>query len=57
VVSRPLLRSLLTAAGGSANGPVAASLDVVRRPEGDGAVADTRVAVEARTSILVELHP
>ena len=57
VVSRPLLRSLVTAAGGATDGAMAASLDVVRRPEGDATVADTHVAVEARTSILVELHP
>jgi hypothetical protein len=57
VVARPLLHALVTAAGGASDSPVAASLDVVRRPEGEGAVADTHVAVEARTSILVELHP
>jgi len=57
VVSRPLLHALVTAAGATANGPVAASLDVVRRPDGDAVIADTHVAVEARTSILVELHP
>jgi hypothetical protein len=57
VVSRPLIRALVAAAGAAPTSPVAASLDVVRRPGGDVALADTRVVVEARTSILVELHP
>lgn len=57
VVSRPLIRALVVAAGAAPTSPVAASLDIVRRPGGDAALADTHVVVEARTSILVELHP
>jgi hypothetical protein len=36
---------------------VAASLDLVRRQSGDAALSETRIAVEVRTSTVVELRP
>jgi hypothetical protein len=57
VVSHQLIRALVAATGAASGSPVAASLDLVRRPAGEAALADTRVAIEARTSLLVELHP
>lgn len=57
VVSHQLLSSLINAAGATQGRPVAASLDLVRRINGNYGASDSRLAVEVRASTLLELHP
>jgi hypothetical protein len=62
-LSRQLLARLVAAAGGIPGAPLAAALDVVRRSEqtlaspSGSPPSGTEVAVEIRTSTLVELRP
>ena len=56
-VPHQLIDALITASGAAPGGGVAASLDLVRRQSGEPALANTRIAVEVRTSSLVELRP
>lgn len=56
-ISRQMLSGLVTAAGGAPGAPIAAALDVVRRTESAMAPSGTDVALEIRTSTLVELRP
>jgi len=56
-VPHQLIAALIAASGAAPGGGVAASLDLVRRQSGEAALANTRIAVEVRTSSLVELRP
>lgn len=56
-MSRQLLARLVEAAGGVPGAPIAAALDVVRRAEQTLSPSRTEMAVEIRTSTLVELRP
>jgi hypothetical protein len=57
VVSHQLMANLIAATGATQGRPVAASLDLVRRISSGSGASDARVAVEVRTSTLLELHP
>ena len=57
VVSHQLLSSLIATTGAAQGRPVAASLDLVRRINGNYASSDSRIVVEVRASTLLELHP
>jgi hypothetical protein len=56
-ISRQVLSGLVAAAGGAPGAPIAAALDVVRRTEGAMTPSGTEIALEIRTSTLVELRP
>jgi hypothetical protein len=57
VIPRLLVAALVSASGAAPATPVAAALDVVRRGGERLPVSEARVAVEVRTSTLVELRP
>jgi hypothetical protein len=56
-ISRQVMSGLIAAAGGAPGAPIAAALDVVRRSEGAMTPSGTEIALEIRTSTLVELRP